>query len=171
MKLILIIVFKSTRSDTTMQGTKRKRLVLSCLECRRRKMKCDRQMPTCSRCLEIGQAGLCKYDERERILYNEQESDARSQTSSSRRISKLDTKLVLNVHDFSAQNPLRALPTTPAASSANTNTSHASTTNAPSSEVPPNDALVKGNGFRTHYHGPSNPSSILFYVGFSFPDR
>lgn len=40
---------------------KRKRKTLSCYECRRRKLKCDREEPSCSRCRKAGQPDLCSY--------------------------------------------------------------------------------------------------------------
>jgi hypothetical protein len=40
---------------------KRRRKALSCYECRRRKVKCDRGVPSCNRCKETGQAGSCSY--------------------------------------------------------------------------------------------------------------
>jgi hypothetical protein len=40
---------------------KRKRKTLSCYECRRRKLKCDREEPSCSRCRKAGQPELCSY--------------------------------------------------------------------------------------------------------------
>ncbi|KAF2840993.1 hypothetical protein M501DRAFT_930940 [Patellaria atrata CBS 101060] len=39
---------------------KRKRLTYSCLNCRRRKLKCDREMP-CSRCRQAGDGNSCNY--------------------------------------------------------------------------------------------------------------
>lgn len=45
-------------------STKRRRLVLSCSECKRRKLKCDRQTPICSRCVTMSHPELCKYDPR-----------------------------------------------------------------------------------------------------------
>ncbi|CAG8889839.1 unnamed protein product [Penicillium egyptiacum] len=40
---------------------KRKRIVMSCTECHRRKQKCDRQYPCCN-CLKRGTQDLCQYD-------------------------------------------------------------------------------------------------------------
>ncbi|KAK3314683.1 hypothetical protein B0H66DRAFT_318372 [Apodospora peruviana] len=42
---------------------KRQRVRLSCLECRRRKLSCDRELP-CSRCLQSGTADRCEYETR-----------------------------------------------------------------------------------------------------------
>ncbi|EED12805.1 conserved hypothetical protein [Talaromyces stipitatus ATCC 10500] len=40
---------------------KRKRKTLSCYECRRRKLKCDREEPSCTRCRKAGQPEICSY--------------------------------------------------------------------------------------------------------------
>ena len=45
-------------------GIRRKRIVLSCLACKRRKVKCDRRAPICTRCIEGGYPDQCRYDER-----------------------------------------------------------------------------------------------------------
>nr|POE65191.1 transcription factor lepe [Quercus suber] len=42
---------------------KRRRKVLSCYDCRRRKLQCDRSTPACSRCTKAGQASTCLYIE------------------------------------------------------------------------------------------------------------
>ena len=41
---------------------KRKRKALSCYDCRRRKLGCDREFPACSRCRKSGQANSCTYE-------------------------------------------------------------------------------------------------------------
>jgi hypothetical protein len=50
--------------DETSGETRRKRKVLSCHDCRRRKLRCDRRYPSCSRCQKAGKAASCSYDER-----------------------------------------------------------------------------------------------------------
>ena len=40
---------------------KRRRKVLSCYDCRRKKMQCDRQSPACGRCIQVGRADTCLY--------------------------------------------------------------------------------------------------------------
>lgn len=45
-----------------LQQRKRKRNVLSCLDCRRRKVKCDHGLPACSRCVLRGVASSCTYE-------------------------------------------------------------------------------------------------------------
>lgn len=41
---------------------KRRRIAFSCLDCRRRKLRCDRVFPSCSRCQKGGQPESCTYD-------------------------------------------------------------------------------------------------------------
>ena len=40
---------------------KRKRKALSCVDCKRRKLKCDRMYPACGRCIKGGYAHSCQY--------------------------------------------------------------------------------------------------------------
>ncbi|KAF2757204.1 hypothetical protein EJ05DRAFT_477420 [Pseudovirgaria hyperparasitica] len=59
-----------TPSSTTSQGhvsteaepQKRKRKALSCYDCKRRKLRCDRITPACGRCTASGKADSCRYD-------------------------------------------------------------------------------------------------------------
>lgn len=43
-------------------ASKRRRIAFSCLDCRRRKLKCDRLFPSCSRCQKGGHPEACTYD-------------------------------------------------------------------------------------------------------------
>lgn len=51
------------KGDDGAPPRKRQRVRLSCLECRRRKLSCDREFP-CSRCLQSGTAEKCEYEVR-----------------------------------------------------------------------------------------------------------
>ena len=42
-------------------GSKRRRLALSCVDCRRRKVKCGREIPACVRCVRGGCGEKCQY--------------------------------------------------------------------------------------------------------------
>ncbi|KAI5365453.1 hypothetical protein Slin15195_G049910 [Septoria linicola] len=54
--------FPRTRSpDAGDRDRKRRRKVLSCYDCRRRKLQCDRALPACGRCTKAGQAANCLY--------------------------------------------------------------------------------------------------------------
>lgn len=57
-----------TRARSPPEGSsggdkKRRRKVLSCYDCRRRKLQCDRVMPACGRCVKAGQTSSCVYSE------------------------------------------------------------------------------------------------------------
>ena len=43
-------------------ASKRRRIAFSCLDCRRRKLRCDRIFPSCSRCQKGGHPESCTYD-------------------------------------------------------------------------------------------------------------
>lgn len=54
--------FPRARSpDAGASDRKRRRKVLSCYDCRRRKLQCDRVLPACGRCTKAGQASNCLY--------------------------------------------------------------------------------------------------------------
>lgn len=61
--LTIQIIFKMSpvSDESHPDRRKRRRKALSCLECRRRKVKCDRNVPRCNRCLETGDAVNCVY--------------------------------------------------------------------------------------------------------------
>ena len=51
---------RSSHDETP--ASKRRRIAFSCLDCRRRKLKCDRIYPSCTRCQKGGQPQNCTYD-------------------------------------------------------------------------------------------------------------
>ncbi|GAB7334823.1 hypothetical protein MBLNU13_g06736t1 [Cladosporium sp. NU13] len=54
---------RSPPDDGAGGDRKRRRKVLSCYDCRRRKLQCDRAMPACGRCVKAGQESSCVYSE------------------------------------------------------------------------------------------------------------
>jgi hypothetical protein len=54
---------ESTENGDQPPPRKRHRVRLSCLECRRRKLSCDREFP-CSRCLQSGTPDRCEFESR-----------------------------------------------------------------------------------------------------------
>ncbi|OIW27202.1 hypothetical protein CONLIGDRAFT_633539 [Coniochaeta ligniaria NRRL 30616] len=54
---------RDSPSDGNPHPRKRQRVRLSCLECRRRKLSCDRELP-CSRCIQSGTPDKCEYEAR-----------------------------------------------------------------------------------------------------------
>lgn len=49
--------------ETEGPDRKRRRKVLSCVDCRRRKVQCDRALPSCTRCTKAGKAASCVYED------------------------------------------------------------------------------------------------------------
>lgn len=167
-------------------GNKRKRLVLSCLECKRRKLKCDRQLPVCSRCSEIGHPEQCKYDERS--IYAKENNtfvfeDPRDPlpTPPNARVSIVTSppeatrilQLERHIADLEARlaratNATSALPQVTNRESA----LHATSSVNSTADYPTNEALmwIRGGGFKTRCRGPSSPVSILTHVRTSCPD-
>lgn len=63
--------------DTSLQRSlppKRRRQVFSCNECRRRKLKCDRNVP-CNRCVKSGCPGMCLYTSHNKRSPTERKAD------------------------------------------------------------------------------------------------
>lgn len=58
-----------TSSQLSSGAMKRPRPVISCLECRRKKLKCDRTQP-CQQCIKIGRPGQCEYQSGQEPLPN-----------------------------------------------------------------------------------------------------
>jgi hypothetical protein len=54
---------RSPPDESTGGDRKRRRKVLSCYDCRRRKLQCDRVMPACGRCVKAGQESSCVYSD------------------------------------------------------------------------------------------------------------
>lgn len=54
----------NTPEEATTEVRKRRRIALSCYDCRRRKLRCDREYPACGRCRKGGHADTCSYDSR-----------------------------------------------------------------------------------------------------------
>ncbi|RAL08443.1 uncharacterized protein BO97DRAFT_472979 [Aspergillus homomorphus CBS 101889] len=61
-------ISKPPRPPSTEKPNKRRRKALSCYDCRRRKLRCDRGQPACSRCRKGGIAETCSYDGYEVLL-------------------------------------------------------------------------------------------------------
>ncbi|ODM14913.1 hypothetical protein SI65_09665 [Aspergillus cristatus] len=49
--------------DLSVPPRRRRRPALSCEQCRKRKIKCDRKFPVCDRCAQSGQAHACAYSD------------------------------------------------------------------------------------------------------------
>ena len=56
------VLLSATHDGSVRTSQKRPRPVLSCLQCKRKKLKCDRQNP-CLQCLKSGRAAQCTYND------------------------------------------------------------------------------------------------------------
>jgi hypothetical protein len=77
-------------------ANKRPRPVLSCLECRRKKLKCDRLLP-CNQCNKSGQSAHCAYYNRrpsqaQALLTDDSESEARPKKKRSDRVEPMPSQ-------------------------------------------------------------------------------
>ena len=58
----LVITREEPSPPEDTPASKRRRIAFSCLDCRRRKLRCDRLFPSCSRCQKGGYPESCTYD-------------------------------------------------------------------------------------------------------------
>ncbi|KAL8698992.1 MAG: hypothetical protein Q9201_006258 [Fulgogasparrea decipioides] len=170
------------REKPLRSGIRRKRIVLSCLTCKRRKVKCDRQAPVCLRCVEGGYPEQCRYDER-LASTDDDVSAVRSpspvlpspihdlhlgapSTNHSRNDAPNQGLHTGNhVADFQARlmhisNPPGVLPVTPPAS-----TNHTTVIGDDTSPVQGNSGrpLIQGASFNTQFHGMSHSINVISY--------
>jgi hypothetical protein len=168
-------------------GSKRKRKVLSCYDCRRRKLRCDRRHPSCSRCQRAGQADSCSYDE-----WHSQPRHPEPSSPLSPKQSKPTAQAPL---EWSSPTPLPHLrqisqmesrPSTLKASQTSgtwqlLGVSSAMKTSkqrpavsadnklsfcSPLEAIQPETVIFRGENFKTQYYGGSNPTSIIAHVGY-----
>jgi hypothetical protein len=150
------------------EGRKRKRTPLSCFDCRRRKLKCDREYPSCSRCRKAGLASSCSYDERPRSPKQSTATPVAPLAPSDWSSTSPTTHPVARVRQG---NRIEIGPSTLETSQ----TSGTWQLTAFSGERPyvkaalgpaPHEAIIfRGNNFKTQYYGGSNPTSIIAHVG------
>lgn len=88
-------------------ATKRPRPVISCLECRRKKLKCDRSHP-CQQCLKVGRPGRCQYQRG-----SEPETNGALSPGARPKRPRLDFNQVAENHDSSFINKTIPNETTP----------------------------------------------------------
>jgi hypothetical protein len=169
--------------ESQKMGKKRRRLALSCVTCRRRKVKCDREEPVCVRCQKGG--AECLYVPYEEDLEgttlakraNSWAEDAEdwneaSKATESQRSQHLSEAPKKRRHGDSVEiqrleKKIADLEALTRATEARPNLSYPT----PNSIVLPkcgqnsmNDLeqmLLRGRGFKTQYFGPSHPASIL----------
>jgi hypothetical protein len=172
---------------------KRRRKALSCYECRRRKVKCDRGAPSCNRCKETGQAGSCSYtlDGPVRGIDDDQSEspdepgmdqkrwpNASSPTANAtdeilsilkqqaRRIGQLEDKLAgSDARPSREWNGLVQFVASPRLSMAENSMSKMQIYIEEQEKKEPETIPIRGGrGFETKFYGASNSTSLISYV-------
>lgn len=167
---------------------KRRRKVLSCYDCRRRKLQCDRVMPACGRCVKAGQAASCLY------LDDAAEAPARPIESArpdvgmrrgpfeshfSRPIQLTDRSGDLLGRLEFQDSRIKQLEAALAQASASTEHSAVQRLKASALPITPESVqghdiggsvtdretmLLRGKSFKTQFHGTSHPGALLAHI-------
>jgi hypothetical protein len=172
---------------------KRRRKALSCYECRRRKVKCDRGAPSCNRCKETGQAGSCSYtldapvhviDEDpsesadEHMTNHQRRQNIANPTANvpdeilsilkqqERRIAQLEDKLAGSDKPLSREwKGLEQFVAGPRISMAENSMSKMQIYIQEQEQKEPETIPIRGGrGFETKFYGASNSTSLISYV-------
>lgn len=180
--------------DETSGESRRKRKVLSCHDCRRRKLKCDRRYPSCGRCQKAGKAASCSYDERSvptvrtdtstpiSPLQNQAAGHAPSEWALNPGSRALQLARLGQRHDMRLA-PLEAHQTSGTWQHlGQVSPGTKSIDQRPAVMVDIKDVLAspheilqtetvifRGGNFKTQYYGGSNPTSIIAHVGLMIP--
>ncbi|SPO40205.1 uncharacterized protein PSFLO_05687 [Pseudozyma flocculosa] len=95
---------------------RRKRAILSCTECKQRKIKCDRNVPNCGSCVRRGVAHMCRWgDERDDIASAKAGSITPSNAALMARIAQLESQssqsyMVTAAHAHRSRSPIEPDP-------------------------------------------------------------
>lgn len=99
------------RGDFVQVPQKRPRPVLSCVECRRKKLKCDRLLP-CEQCRKASQSAQCTYSTRQGPPSHAQHTDE-SESETGQRVKRKTTESKAELRDsVSSGFPVDTTPTT-----------------------------------------------------------
>ena len=165
--------FRRSRSPDEFHSNKRKRRTkaLSCYDCRRRKLGCDREYPSCSRCRKAGQADSCIYESsflEPTSLPSKPLSDAPASKVSlqAKRIAQLESRLAsletsqpaATWQSFEEVEPV-----------AKTSDKREIVGNGPfwtslRGPTQPETILFRGKNYKTQYYGGTNPTSLIAHV-------
>jgi hypothetical protein len=180
--------------------SRRKRKTLSCYECRRRKLRCDREEPSCGRCRSTGQGDSCSYEQKP-IPKRHEHALASSPSASPPISTSVRRWTPATSHGAPSNGSESVNPTASTARNLGENVGTqaplvtaqnsgswqllgAFSLNSanelrpairPDSNVPsihsrykpttPEAVIFRGENFRTHYYGSSNPISLISHVG------
>jgi hypothetical protein len=190
-------VASSNPDRSVSEGRKRKRDVLACLACRRRKLKCDRGLPACSRCQKGGVASSCTYKSFPADGAGHQDEFDEPIDENEAAPKRARGPLSVNPPNglITREVPSISTPTYSAQTEAITRLedrlktlegiiARSATRNVPAKEavIPmrttiqkekdekarePETSYFKGRGFRTQFYGPSCPISLIAHVSLS----
>lgn len=176
------------------KGAKRKRKVYSCYECRRRKLRCDRNYPTCSRCQKAGQGSSCFYDGPPPSTSVEPlAAPASGKAAGPKQLRTAPAPVARANYDDHRQTGLAGTSLLSLEADQNTGTWQLLTERAASTadfqvqrpavkadnEEPPlpgrthdaiRNVIFRGENFRTQYYGGSNPASLIGHVRCAQPE-
>lgn len=163
---------------------RRKRKPLSCSLCRRRKLACDREYPSCSRCRKTGNSGSCSYEDPPALS---RQNQRRSDVSGQNRPVLAATPVLGNTASSSIEGYRGNDNNRPIFSDL---TEHAGTWQLigddvdgattgkerpaikadvteltyPSEPKPTEAVVFRGENYRTQYYGSTNPTSLIGHV-------
>ena len=161
---------------------KRKRNVLSCLDCRRRKVRCDHGLPACTRCTQRGVASSCTYEYSPGDEYGSQGDNAtedvlvtkeppepiipdkpKDPMATQSQLTPTPASLEQKDRIERLENRLKILEAVVAHGNYAPSMAPVS---EPQGETPkqPEANFFKGRGFRTQFYGASCPNSVLVSV-------
>jgi hypothetical protein len=155
---------------------KRRRKVLSCMDCRRRKVQCDRQLPVCGRCDKAGKP--CSYEDdsspqQASIVHSSSWASRQQSVTVSRDVwDDMFNKLLHQERVIERLQTAHASPATPATVSiATPQIGAVETPSGAHDSAAKERILFRGKGFKTTFFGPSDPRSAmtlvsLFFIGF-----
>lgn len=162
---------------------KRRRKVLSCTDCRRRKVQCDRALPACGRCTKAGKASVCIYEEDPppalsgsngsmsgsvALLSNDGTRPVQLPVTISR--DAWDDMLSRLLHQERTIERLRdGMPTSQPDVAALVATANHSKSIPPGNTQGFKESMqFRGKSFKTQFHGPTDPLSSMSHVPEAF---
>ena len=149
---------------------KRRRKVLSCMDCRRRKVQCDRALPVCGRCEKAGKPCSYEDDSPSQHAYSTQSTSyvprQQSVTISKDVWDDMFNRLLHQERMIERLQTAHASPTTPATVSIATPQIHGAveTPNGFNDSAAKERILFRGKGFKTTFYGPSDARSAMTLV-------
>lgn len=165
------------RSEEPPSNRKRKRKTYSCLDCRRRKLKCDREHP-CSRCVKEAHPQSCIFRDGHNSEADEDDGACRQYPVhkveiSGKRTTPLDETPATSHGMFPIdqtvgfQRKITLLEAKLAKYEAGNQTQEVETS-VLSRPQDKETRFFKGRSFRTQFYGPTNPTSLFAHVCISY---